>query len=100
MAGLLPHGLAPYRRTPDFTEATVPPALRADHDTKSGTWGLIHVAEGRLRYRITDLRRAPAERILTPDDPPGVVEPTIRHHVEPLGPVRFHVEFWRAADQG
>jgi hypothetical protein len=23
------------------------------------------------------------------------VEPTILHHVEPIGPVRFHVEFFR-----
>ena len=96
MDGALPEGLAPYRRTPDFTEATLPAALRADHDTKPGTWGLIHVAAGRLCYRVTDPRRAPSERILTPGEPPGVVEPTIRHHVEPLGPVRFHVEFWRA----
>ena len=65
------------------------------HDTKPGTWGLIHVAEGRLRYRVTDPRRAPLDIVLTPADPPGIVEPTIRHHVEPLGPVRFQVEFWR-----
>ena len=26
---------------------------------------------------------------------PGVVEPTILHHVAPVGPVRFHVEFLR-----
>lgn len=96
MAGALPPGLVAYRRTPDFTETTLPAALRADHDTKPGTWGLIHVAAGRLRYRVTDPRRAPRERILTPDDTPGLVEPTIRHHVEPLGPVLFHVEFWRA----
>lgn len=91
----LPEGLAPYRRTPTFTETSVPAALLADHDTKAGTWGLIHVAEGRLGYRVTDPRRAPLDVVLTPDSPPGVVEPTIRHHVEPIGPVRFAVEFWR-----
>lgn len=91
----LPDGLAPYRRTPIFTDTSVPPALLADHDTKAGTWGLIHVGEGRLRYRVTDPRRAPLDLVLTPDSPPGVVEPTIRHHVEPIGPVRFEVEFWR-----
>lgn len=91
----LPDGLAPYRRTATFTETSVPPALLADHDTKPGTWGLIHVAEGRLRYRVTDPRRAPLDLVLTPGDAPGVVEPTIRHHVEPIGAVRFEVEFWR-----
>ncbi|MCC2981068.1 DUF1971 domain-containing protein [Sphingomonas sp. IC4-52] len=93
----LPNGLEPYRRTPVFTEETVPAALLRDHDTKAGTWGLIHVLSGQLRYRITDPRRAPAETLLTPDTPPGVVEPTIVHHVEPVGAVTFQVEFLRAA---
>jgi len=92
----LPPGLVSYRRTATFTEDSVPAALRADHDTKPGTWGLIHVEAGRLRYRITDPRRDFTEILLSPDDPPGVVEPTILHNVEPEGPVRFHVEFWRA----
>jgi tellurite resistance-related uncharacterized protein len=95
----LPDGLASYRRTAMFSEETVPAALLADHDTKPGTWGLIHVVEGRLRYRVTDPRRAPLDIVLTPATAPGVVEPTIRHHVEPLGPVRFQVEFWREAGE-
>lgn len=93
----LPHGLAPYRRTGDFTEATVPSALLSDHATKEGVWGLIHVQAGRLNYRVTDPRRPASETELTAGGPPGVVEPTILHHVEPLGAVRFHVEFHRAA---
>jgi len=93
----VPDGLEPYRRTAVFTEANVPAALLRDHDTKAGTWGLIHVLSGRLRYRITDPRRAPAETLLTPETPPGVVEPTIVHHVEPVGAVTFQVEFLRAA---
>lgn len=93
----IPDGLLPYRRTADFSEANVPAALLADHDTKPGTWGLIHVASGKLRYTITDPRRMPVDIILTPDRAPGIVEPTIRHHVEPIGAVAFHVEFLRAA---
>jgi tellurite resistance-related uncharacterized protein len=65
------------------------------HTTKEGAWGLIHVLEGRLAYRIIDPRRPVSETVLTPEDPPGVVEPTILHEVEPLGPVRFFVEFHR-----
>jgi len=98
-ASRLPDGLEAYRRTPVFTEANVPPALRADHDTKPGVWGLIHVLEGRLRYRVTDARRPAQEFLLSPEGLPGVVEPTIRHHVAPDGPVRFQVEFWRAPGQ-
>ena len=95
MSAQLPEGLVPYHRTGTFTEATVPAALLNDHSTKDGTWGLIHVEEGRLRYCVTDPRRTASERVLTPGEP-GVVEPTILHRVEPIGPVRFHVEFLRA----
>lgn len=91
----LPDGLAPYHRTADFTETSVPAALRADHVTKEGSWGLIVVDEGALAYRITDPRRTPSETRLTPATAPGVIEPTILHHVAPEGRVRFHVEFWR-----
>ncbi|MEO6215669.1 MAG: DUF1971 domain-containing protein, partial [Sphingomonas sp.] len=63
-----------------------------------GVWGLIRVDDGCLRYRVTDPRRAPFETILSPADPPGIVEPTILHHVEALGSVRFQVEFLRKSD--
>jgi tellurite resistance-related uncharacterized protein len=85
----------PYKRTAVFTEATVPAALRRAHATKEGAWGLIHVLDGRLAYRIMDPRRPESERILTRESEPGVVEPTILHEVEPLGPVQFFVEFHR-----
>ena len=56
-----PIGLAesakPYRRTAIFTQATVPAALLRAHSTKDGVWGVVHVLEGRLGYRICDPRR-------------------------------------------
>jgi tellurite resistance-related uncharacterized protein len=94
----LPPGLAPYNRTDVFTEATVPRGLLKAHSTKAGVWGLIHVLEGRLAYRIRDPRRPASETVLEAGGPPGVVEPTILHEVEPQGHVRFQVEFHRAAD--
>jgi tellurite resistance-related uncharacterized protein len=97
---MLPEGLVHYRRTAEFTEATVPAGLLRAHTTKAGAWGLIHVLEGRLAYRITDPRRPASETVLTGGGEPGVVEPTILHEVEPLGPVRFYVEFLRAPEAG
>ncbi len=91
----LPPDLEPYKRTAAFTERTVPAGLLADHSTKDGVWGLIHVEEGKLRYLVTDPRRASTDELLTPNTAPGLVEPTILHRVEPLGTVRFHVEFLR-----
>lgn len=66
-----------------------------NHSTKQGTWGLIRVEEGQLRYLVTDPRRPPSETIVTPAKP-AVIEPTVIHRVEPLGAVLFHVEFRRA----
>jgi hypothetical protein len=51
------------------------------------------VLEGSLRYRI--LEPALEEHVLTPGRP-GIVEPGVPHEVEPLGNVRFYVEFLRA----
>lgn len=93
MTASLPIELKSYKRTPTFTETSVPAGLLGEHSTKDGVWGLIRVEAGRLRYVVTDPRRTTEERILTCGDEPGIVEPTIFHHVEPLGPVRFFVEF-------
>lgn len=95
MTAQLPQAARPYRRTDEFTEATVPAGLLKAHTTKAGSWALIHVLEGRLAYRILDSRRPATETILTPEGAAGVVEPTVVHQVQPLGPVRFYVEFHR-----
>jgi len=94
----LPVGAEAYKRTGTFTEASIPAALLANHSTKEGAWGLIQVERGRLRYLVTDPRRPSSERVLTPHTPPGVVEPTIVHRVEPLGEVQFYIEFLRVVD--
>ena len=91
----LPLGCEAYRSTPVFTEATVPPGLLRSHRTAPGTWGLIHVLEGRLLYRVLEPL---SERILDPSGAPGLVEPGVPHEVAPLGPVRFQVEFYRMVE--
>ncbi len=96
VAALLRSACRPYRRTPVFTEATVPPALLRSHRTAPGTWALIRVLEGRLLYRVLDPR---SERTLDPWGAPGLVEPGVRHEVAPLGPVRFQVEFYKMATE-
>lgn len=96
MTVVLPPGLTSYKRTTTFTETTIPSGLLKDHSTKAGTWGLIRVEEGELKYVVTDPRRTNRESVLTAAGEPGVVEPTIVHRVEALGPVRFHVEFLAA----
>jgi len=85
----LPADVAPYRRTPDFTERTLPAGLRRDHSTKAGVWALIHVLEGRLRYCVPDWHY---DEILEPGRV-GIVAPEVLHFVEPEGSVRMYVEF-------
>lgn len=91
MSSGLPKGIVPYKRTPVFTEKTVPKALLSDHSTKAGTWGLICVESGTLRYTV------PGRKYMENLSPGinGVVHPEELHHITPLGPVRFFVEFWR-----
>ena len=90
----MPENLKPYRQTAEFNERTIPQSLRRDHSTKAGVWAKIKVIEGKLNYRIDALG---AQFELSPEVP-GIVIPEVRHHVEPIGCVRFFVEFCRRAD--
>lgn len=87
----LAENLVSYKRTPTFTEHTVPPGLLKDHHTKSGVWGLIRVESGRLNYVIPS--RGQTTELRAGCD--GIVEPETLHRIAPVGSVRFHVEFWR-----
>ncbi len=70
----------------------MPTGLRNDHSTKVGVWAKIVVVEGRLRYRVDALNTD----IELSQDRVGIVVPEVLHHVEPIGTVRFYVEFYRA----
>jgi tellurite methyltransferase len=86
-----PEHFVAYKRTPEFTAGSLPAGLRKDHSTKPGIWAKIVVIEGRLRYRAEplhiDLELSPRQA--------GIVVPQVPHSVEPLGAVRFYVEFYR-----
>jgi len=87
-----PEGFECYRSTPVFHEDSVPAGLRRDHTTRAGVWGRIVVETGTLRYMVDAL-----DRIFELDPRnPGTVVPEMPHRVEPVGTVRFRVEFWRA----
>ena len=86
-----PEALTGYKRTPEFTEVSVPKALLRAHSTKDGVWGKLHVLEGVLNFfdEVTG-----DKSILHP----GIhccIFPLRMHHIAPDGPVRFFVEFCR-----
>ncbi|HQS17126.1 MAG TPA: DUF1971 domain-containing protein [Reyranella sp.] len=88
----------PYKSTPVFDETTLPAALRREHRTKDGVWGVIRVLEGEVRLVLDDGSDA-AGTVLTPDRP-GLVLPEQPHHVEPLGRMRMQVDFHDHAPEG
>ena len=89
--GELPIGAQPYKRTPEFSEGTIPVGLLKEHSTRAGVWGVITIVSGTLRYVVPETG---LDVILEPDKP-GIVVPQQVHFIAPRGPVRFFVEFWR-----
>ena len=88
----LPEDVKAYKRTPEFTEKTIPSGILNSHRTKEGTWGKIVILEGKYKYEILEPKYEEVE--LSPDRY-GVVEPTIEHQLTPLGSGRFYVEFYK-----
>ena len=81
--------MRPYRTTAVFDESTLPAALRQEHRTKAGAWGIIRVVEGELRLLFPDGR----SELLDPRKP-GLIRPEETHWVEPVGAMRMQVEFY------
>ena len=79
----------PYRSTAVFDQESLPGALRREHRTKAGTWGVIRVLSGTLRLHMA----ASGEVEEVSEDHPGIVAPEQAHWVEPLGPFRMQVDF-------
>ena len=84
--------LAPYASSAVFDELSLPDALRNDHRTKAGTWGLLRVFTGAVQLVFTD---PPREVLVTPDAP-APIAPEATHYVVPLGRMTMQVEFYRS----
>ena len=81
--------MTPYKTTAIFDQDTLPAALRREHRTKEGAWGVIRVLEGELLLSFSDGRSETLSR-----DRPGLIRPQETHWVEPLGEMRMQVEFY------
>jgi len=82
--------VAPYRSTPVFDADTLPAALRREHSTKAGVWGLIQLLEGSVELHFAD---GSAAKRLGPGVP-GLVAPEQPHWVIPLGDFRMRIDFY------
>lgn len=80
----------PYRTTPVFDETSLPAALRHEHRTKAGVWGVIRVLAGEVVLTSIIPWR---ECRLTPGHP-GMILPDDPHFVTLVGATRMQVEFY------
>lgn len=87
----LPEGLKFTKKTKVFDAETVPQGLQKAHQIALGTWGLLRVLEGELRFVLEDSGES---RVLRAGDA-QVVEPGVSHHVELEPDARFFIEFHR-----
>lgn len=94
----LPEGLHTTRTTATWDASTVPAALRRAHRVAAGTWGLLEVEAGAVRF-VADTN-PPIDATVTPGRPQPI-PPEVDHHVAPDEGARFHVTFLtRAAHPG
>ena len=90
----LPTGLNPAGGTPNFTEESIPEALKQEHTLGPGHWGVLHLFGGGLRF--LNLKTGEDRLLRAPDL--FVIEPEECHRVEINGPLSFRIDFFREPD--
>jgi tellurite resistance-related uncharacterized protein len=86
----LPEDLRFVRASPVWDERTMPTSLRGAHRIATNTWGRLVVRDGRLQFSAAT---APAIEAVIEATRTQAIPPGVEHHVEPLGPVHFLIEF-------
>jgi len=86
----LPDGLHPVRTTATWDADAVPAALRRRHRVAAGTWALVEVLAGEVRF--TAATDPPLDVVVTPAGPQPV-PPGVDHDVEPGPDARLRVTF-------
>lgn len=79
----LPAFVRHVRDSAVWNAQTMPAGLRRRHRLGRGTWGVLHVDNGVLRFDGEDLLTG-AARAIPPD---------VEHQVEPIGDAEFWIEF-------
>lgn len=86
----LPDDLREVRTTATWDATTVPAALLRAHRIAPGTWGVLQVEEGSLRFVAAT---SPALDVIVDPSRPQAIPPEVEHHIERLGDVRFAITF-------
>lgn len=75
-----------------FGAESLPTGLRAEHRLKEGTWGLIEMTRGALRF-VWDDEEGGAYELIAPAT--FIVPPQVPHHIEGEGPFELTIAFHR-----
>ena len=90
----LPDGLRVVRTAGPFDRDTLPAGLRRSHRVADGTWGVLRVLEGSVRFTMATV--PPVERELMAGDTQPI-PPLVPHTVGVADPVRLAVDFMARA---
>jgi tellurite resistance-related uncharacterized protein len=90
--GALPLGAVAYRAIGPFDAGSLPAGLRAEHRLKEGTWGVLELTDGALRF-VWDDEQGGADDLVAPVT--TIVPPQVPHHVEGEGPFELTIAFHR-----
>jgi tellurite methyltransferase len=86
----LPEGVHLVRTSKQWTQRTMPIGLTRAHRIAAGTWGRIVVHEGHLRFTA---QTQPALDTVLESGSIQAIPPEVEHDVQPLGEVRFSIDF-------
>jgi tellurite methyltransferase len=86
----LPQGVHLVRTSRQWNQHTMPVGLTRAHRLAAGTWGRIVVYEGRLRFKAQT--QPEVDTVLRAGWHQGI-PPEVEHEVQPLGEVRFSIDF-------
>jgi len=86
----LPANLRFVRTSPEWNERSLPTGLRRSHRLGNGTWGRIHVHQGRLQFSMAS--QPPLHHELVRGEEQAI-PPEMDHEVRPVGSVRFSLDF-------
>lgn len=79
------------RSTPEFTAAEIPAGLLQEHQLASSVWGVLRV----LRGSVIFVDEAAGHRRTVAAGQSQVIEPELRHHIEPSDDVALVIDFFR-----
>ena len=84
--------LEAYKRTPVFTESSIPSGLLKQHNLATGVWGKLIVNSGQLELEF------PGNKNRLRCAEPGAdvwIQPEEWHLIKKATQVRFYIEFYR-----